>query len=257
MRTLAVRDLSISFGGVSAVDGVSFDVPPRAIVGLIGPNGAGKTTVLNSVSGFVPAHGSIRWGEAELLSLPASRRAILGIGRTFQNVQLFAGMTLLQNVLTGMHSRLRGTILTGLLGFPVRPEERQARTEALDILESLYIGAYAERLVDTLPFGVQKLAGVARALASHPSLLLLDEPAAGLNRQEVDRLGGLIRSLRADHHTAILLVEHNMSLVMDVCDRIVVLDGGVLLAEGPPESVRINPAVITAYLGGGVAYVGK
>lgn len=246
---LALRDVTIAFGGVRAVDGVSFDVPEGSVVSLIGPNGAGKTTVLNSISGFVRARGSIRYRDRELLRQPAFRRASLGIGRTFQNLQLFEGMTLLENVLAGQHSVLGGNMVLDLLGFPVIRKERKARDAALETLRLLGLERYAGRKTAGLPLGVQKLAGVARALAARPRLLLLDEPAAGLNRQETDVLGRVVVNLRDHLRLTILLVEHNMRLVMDISDRIVVLTDGSKLTEGPPDEVSRDTRVIAAYLG--------
>jgi branched-chain amino acid transport system ATP-binding protein len=246
---LALENLTVSFGGVHAVDHVSFSVPNGSIVSLIGPNGAGKTTALNAISGFVPASGSVRCGGLELLGLPAHRRARLGIGRTFQNLQLFTGLTLLDNVLIGQHVSLGGNVLLDALRLPVLRRERAAATRAWEILASLGIEVYAARNVEGLPFGVQKLAGVARALALNPKLLLLDEPAAGLTHAEVVAFGTVIEALRRDRGLTILLVEHNMRLVMNISDRIVVLDQGRRLMEGTPEEVRASTAVIEAYLG--------
>ena len=248
---LAAREVTIAFGGVRAVDGLSFEVPAGAIVSLIGPNGAGKTTVLNGLSGFVRASGSVRFQGIELLKQPAHRRAALGIGRTFQNLQLFSDMTLLENVLTGQHARLGGNVLLDALRFPVVAGERRARAEAMELLRFLSLERYADRRAGALPFGVQKLAGVARALAVRPTLLLLDEPAAGLNRQEASALGELIGGLTREFGLAVLLVEHNMRLVMGISDYLVVMAEGRKLTEGTPAEVRRDPAVIAAYLGEG------
>jgi len=246
---LHLQDVTIAFGGIRAVDQLSFDIRTGAILSLIGPNGAGKTTVLNGISGFVPARGSIRFDGRELIGRAAHRRAGIGIGRTFQNLQLFGEMTLLDNVLVGQHAVMGGNILLDLLGFPVARREAVAREQAMAILGRFGLERYASRPARVLPFGIQKLAGVARAVAAEPSLLLLDEPAAGLNRAESGRLGELIQRLRGDFGLTILLVEHNMRLVMDISDHIVILDDGRKLAEGPPREVAGNPAVIEAYLG--------
>lgn len=246
---LTVCDLTVTFGGVRAVDGVSFDVPAGAIVSLIGPNGAGKTTLLNALSGFVQANGSARLDGRELLRLPAHRRVAEGLGRTFQNVQLFEGMTLLENVLTGRHAALGGNVILDVLRFPVVCREEQEQARALELVRLLGLDTYVEVLAEALPLGIQKLAGVARALATDPRLLLLDEPAAGLNQQESAALGETIGGLCRDFDLAVLLVEHNMRLVMGVSDRIVVLDRGRKLTEGEPRQVVQNPAVIAAYLG--------
>jgi branched-chain amino acid transport system ATP-binding protein len=248
---LELRDLTIAFGGVIAVERVGFVVAPGAIVSLIGPNGAGKTTLLNSISGFVRAQGSVIWRGQDLLQQPAYRRAELGIGRTFQNLQLFRSMTLLENVLVGMHSVIHRNVLVDMLGFPVWKREREARERAMEVLRSLHIEAFARRRAGDLPFGVQKLAGVARALAFGPRMLLLDEPAAGLSHSETETLGELISSLRHDLNLSILLVEHNMRLVLAVSDETVVLDRGRKIAQGIPAAVAAEAAVVAAYLGGG------
>jgi ABC-type branched-subunit amino acid transport system ATPase component len=239
----------VTFGGIRAVDEVSFDIRPGDVVSLIGPNGAGKTTLLNALSGFVRAGGSARLNGRELLRLPPHKRVSRGLGRTFQNVQLFEGMTLLENVLTGRHTALGGNIALDLLRFPVVGRERQGRERAMELLRLLRLESYSGVRVDALPLGIQKLAGVARALATDPSLLLLDEPAAGLNLQEADALGGLIGRLCRDLGLTVLLIEHNMRLVMSASDYIIVLDQGRKLAEGTPQHVAENPAVIAAYLG--------
>lgn len=246
---LSASGVTITFGGIHAVEAVDFDVPIGSIVSLIGPNGAGKTTFLNSVSGFVRARGSIKYREVELLRQPAHRRAVLGIGRTFQSVQLFPGMTVLENVLTARHVALGGNVVLDMLRFPVATREAAARRYALQILQRVGLEPYAGRRADSLPFGVQKLTGVARALAVDPVLLLLDEPAAGLNRQEAEALGRLIVDLRDDLGLTVLLVEHNMRLVMGISDRVVVMREGKKLTEGLPDEVSADPRVIAAYLG--------
>jgi branched-chain amino acid transport system ATP-binding protein len=246
---LSVRHVTIAFGGVHAVEDLSFDIPAGSIVSLIGPNGAGKTTLLNSISGFVRARGSIRFKQVELLGQPAYRRAGLGIGRTFQNLQLFSAMTLLDNVRTGQYTVVGGNLLLDVLRFPVVAKEREITERSLALLASLGLEPYAQQRADGLPFGVQKLAGVARALAARPELLLLDEPAAGLNHQEASALGELLRNLCRKMGMTVLLVEHNMRLVMRISDRVIVLHQGRKLAEGAPGEVARNPLVVEAYLG--------
>jgi branched-chain amino acid transport system ATP-binding protein len=246
---LSVKALTITFGGVHAVENVSFDARRGEITSLIGPNGAGKTTVLNGISGFVRCNGSILFEDVQLMRQPAYRRASLGIGRTFQNLQLFGSMTLLDNVLAGQHAQMPGNMLMDIARIPVLARERAARERARAVLTLMGIERYADRRVDTLPFGIQKLAGVARAVAIRPRLLLLDEPGAGLNRQESTDLGVVILGLKKELGLAILLVEHNMRLVVGVSDRVVVLDSGRKVTEGSPQDVTTNPLVIEAYLG--------
>lgn len=246
-----VRDISIRFGGIAALDGVSFDVPPGAILGLIGPNGAGKTTLFNCVSGlYRPTAGDIRFDGRSLLADPPHRRARAGIARTFQNLALFEGLTVRENVLAGSHATGRGGYLSDALGLagPRRDEaERRARVDAL--LTGLALEAVADRPVGGLPFGTLKRVELARALAGRPRLLMLDEPAGGLNHDEVESLGRLIRRLRDEHALTVLLVEHHMGLVMSICDRVVALNFGRRIAEGTPDEVRRDPDLVAAYLG--------
>ncbi len=233
---LAVNGLTVRFGGITALADVSFQVVQGDIHGLIGPNGAGKTTCFNCITRFYePASGSIAFRGVDLLRRSAHEIARCGIARTFQNVALFAHMSVLDNVLVGSHAS--------------RLPERKARIAARDILDYLELGPFAARRVHGLPFGTRKAVELARALAAKPQLLLLDEPAAGLNHEEVTALGSTIEKICADFGTTILMVEHHMNLVMRVCDRIVVLDSGRKLAEGTPDAVRNDRSVIEAYLG--------
>jgi branched-chain amino acid transport system ATP-binding protein len=248
---LSVRDLTVRFGGIIALESVSFDVDEGQIVGLIGPNGAGKTTLFNCLSRlYTPDRGDVLFQGHPILPLPPHRIAELGIGRTFQNLALFPTLTVLQNVMIGVHSRTRSDFLSNALRLPwVGREEARTRVAALELLEFLDLAALAQHPAAGLPFGTLKRVELARALASRPSLLLLDEPATGLNHEEVGAIGALIQKVRAARALTVLLVEHHMGLVMQVSDRVVVLDFGRKVAEGTPAEVRRNPDVIRAYLG--------
>jgi branched-chain amino acid transport system ATP-binding protein len=248
---LAVRDLSIRFGGVTALDRVSFDIGAGQIVGLIGPNGAGKTSLFNCISRlYQPSSGSIRFDEHDLLRVRPYDVIHLGISRTFQNVALFGRMSVLDNVLVGDHARIRSSSLASALQLSsARLAERQARERALAALDVVQLRHLAEALAGSLPFAIQKRVELARALVSRPRLLLLDEPAGGLNHTEVRELSVLIRRIHADYQLTVLLVEHHMNLVMSISDHVVVLSFGRKIAEGSPDVVRNDAAVIEAYLG--------
>ncbi len=247
---LSVRDLTRSFGGLVAVNDVSFDIYPGEIYGLIGPNGAGKTTVLNMLSGLLaPTSGTITFGGERIERLPAHRIARLGVARTYQNIRLFAAMNVLQNVIVGQHSRMRGSLAERLVFSPrVRREEEMARRKALALLESVELAGAAEEPASALAYGNQRRLELVRALASDPRLLLLDEPAAGMNAVESQALGARLRSL-VEQGLTLLVIEHDVALVMSLCDRIGVLNFGNLIAQGTPEEIAGNPEVVEAYLG--------
>ena len=248
---LDVSDLTRTFGGLRAVDGVSFSVREGEIAGLIGPNGAGKTTVFNLVTGFLaPTAGRVRFRGADITRWSPDRVTTAGITRTFQNIRLFRDMPAAENVVVGQHVRTSATLADAVFATPrYRTEERAARARARELLALVGLADRASVPARSLAYGDQRRLEIARALATQPRLLLLDEPAAGMNTAETQALMTLIRRLRDEHGLTILLIEHDMKLVMGVCDRIVVLNFGREIAEGAPDEVRRNPAVIEAYLG--------
>jgi branched-chain amino acid transport system ATP-binding protein len=248
---LRVADVGVRFGGIVALDGVSFAVPAGQIVGLIGPNGAGKTTLFNCVSRLYECDsGDILFGGSSLLGVPRHRIAELGIGRTFQNLALFRSMTVMENIMVGHHCRTRSGFFANALRLARAAREDGAAAEkARSLIALLRLESVAGKRVSELSFGTQKRVELARALAAEPKLLLLDEPASGLNHEEVGELGGLIREVRERLALTVLLVEHHMSLVMAVSDRVVALNFGRRIAEGTPAEVREHPEVISAYLG--------
>ncbi|GIJ31046.1 ABC transporter ATP-binding protein [Verrucosispora sp. WMMD703] len=249
---LALHQVGVRFGGLIALDDVSLTVGPGEVVGVIGPNGAGKTTLFNVVCGFATAHTGTLTLDGRPFRPRPHRLTRLGIARTLQGTGLFAGLTVLENVMAGATHTARTGLIPALLGLPRSDrDERRLREHARAVLADLGITEYADAAPDTLPFAVRQRVALARALAARPRLLLLDEPAGGLGADDVDSLAELIRGLphRASDPCAVLLVEHHMDLVMAVCDRIVVLDFGRVVATGPPEAVREDPAVVDAYLG--------
>lgn len=250
MALLEVKNLGISFGGLRAVDNFNISIEKGQLYGLIGPNGAGKTTIFNLLTGvYQPTDGSIQLDGKTMVGLKPHMICNNGIARTFQNIRLFGKMTVLDNVKVGFYSKRPYNMFAGAFKFPVLKKEAEMDTKAMEILNVFGLGEYADVLASNLPYGKQRQLEIARALATEPKLLLLDEPAAGMNPNETQELMETIRLVRDKFDVTILLIEHDMNLVSGICEQLTVLNFGTVLTSGTPEVVLNDPAVITAYLG--------
>jgi len=251
MPVLDVRNLGIDFGGLTAVDGFNITIGPTEISGLIGPNGAGKTTIFNLLTSvYQPTRGSILLKGIDTKGMTTAKVNRMGIARTFQNIRLFSEMTALENVKVGMHNSIKCSFFSSLLRLPrFYKAEKAANKKAMELLEFMGLADVADVKAGSLPYGVQRRLEIVRALATDPAIILLDEPAAGMNPSETTELMHQIRRIRDTFHIAIFLIEHDMNLVMNVCEAIAVVNYGRIIAKGTPEEIKENPAVIEAYLG--------
>lgn len=251
MALLETKDLTMNFGGLTAVSKLNLKLEPGDLHGLIGPNGAGKTTVFNLITGvYTPTSGTITFEGRSLIGLQPHEITQLGIARTFQNIRLFKGLSVLDNIRIALHMRANCSVPAAIFRLPqFYREEARIKKRAMELLEIFKLEKLANTTAGSLPYGQQRRLEIARALATEPKLLLLDEPAAGMNPQETKELMNLIRWIRKEFNLTILLIEHHMEVVMGVCEHIKVLDYGVTIAEGPPEAIKRNPRVIEAYLG--------
>lgn len=250
-KLLEIEDITLRFGGVTAIDGVGFHVNEGELFAVIGPNGAGKTSIFNSISQvYKPQEGDIRWKGESIMGHRPDAVARLGIARTFQNIALFGQMTVIDNILTGRHIRMKNNWLTGMLWLgPAKREEMKNRERVEDIIDFLEINEWRKHPVALLPYGIQKRVELGRALAMDPELLLLDEPVAGMNLEETEDMARFILDIREELGISMILVEHDMGLVMDIADRILVVDFGKPIGTGLPSEIQENPDVIAAYLG--------